>query len=161
MEGLDVLPVLLQQGDEEVHGEVDVLGQLVLRHLHIAHGHVEAEHLLHLELDGGLEVDHLGVEVVRVGDEGGELAGLVESWAQKPRDLLDQGVGAEESVVLLGEALHLLLVLVELLEVVGGHGLEALLLGLVTVSLVAQHAHVELLAGHELEPEGGGGERYG
>ena len=79
---------------------------------------------------------------------------LVESGSEQPRDLLDQGVGAEEGVVLLGEALHLLLVLVELLEVVGGHGLEALLLGLVTVGLVAQHTHVELLAGHKLQPEG-------
>ena len=77
---------------------------------------------------------------------------LVEPGSEEPRDLLDQGVGAEEGVVLLGEALHLLLVLVELLEVVGGHELDALGLGLVAVLLVAEQAHGELLAGHVLQP---------
>ena len=33
---LDVLPVLLQQRHEEVHGEADVLHQLLLRHVHVA-----------------------------------------------------------------------------------------------------------------------------
>ena len=46
MEGLDVLPVFLQQGDEEVHGQVDVLGELLLRHGNVAHCHVETEHLV-------------------------------------------------------------------------------------------------------------------
>ena len=80
MEGLHVLPVLLQQGDEEVHGQVHVLSQLLLSHLHVADGDVEAENLLHLELDGGLEVEHLGLDVIIVGDEGGELASLSRSW---------------------------------------------------------------------------------
>ena len=76
MQRLDVLPVLLEQRHQEVHGQVDVLGQLLLRHLHIAHGHVQAKNLLHLELDGGLEVQNLGVQVIGVGDQGGELTGL-------------------------------------------------------------------------------------
>ena len=79
VERLHVLPVLLQQGDEEVHGQVHVLSQLLLRHLHVADGDVEAENLLHLELDGGLEVEHLGLDVIVVGDEGGELASLSRS----------------------------------------------------------------------------------
>ena len=79
MEGLHVLPVLLQQGDEEVHGQVHVLSQLLLRHLHVADGNVKAEDLLHLELDGGLEVEHLGFDVIVVGDEGRELASLIRS----------------------------------------------------------------------------------
>ena len=80
VQGLHVLPVLLQQGDEEVHGQVHVLSQLLLRHLHVADGDVKAENLLHLELDGGLEVEHLGLDVIVVGDEGGELASLSRSW---------------------------------------------------------------------------------
>ena len=32
---LDVLPVLLQQRHEEVHGKADVLHQLLLRHVHV------------------------------------------------------------------------------------------------------------------------------
>ena len=76
VQGLHVLPVLLQQGDEEVHGEMDVLYELLLGHLHIAHRHGEAENLLHLELDGGLQVGDLGRQVVAVGHQGGELPGL-------------------------------------------------------------------------------------
>ena len=76
MEGLHVLPVLLQQGDEEVHGQVHVLSQLLLSHLHVADGDVEAENLLHLELDGGLQVEHLRLDVIGVGDQAGELASL-------------------------------------------------------------------------------------
>ena len=78
VKALHVLPVLLQQRDEEVHGQVDVLDELLLSHLHVAHGDAEAENLLHLELDGGLEVQGLLLQVVVVGDEGGELASLKE-----------------------------------------------------------------------------------
>ena len=76
VETLDVLPVLLQQRHEEVHGEVDVLDELLLRHLHVPDGDAEAEHLLHLELDGGLEVQNLLGQVVAVSHQGGELASL-------------------------------------------------------------------------------------
>ena len=48
--GLDVqrphvLPVLLQQGDEEVHGEMDILDKIVLSHTHVADSNRQAEHL--------------------------------------------------------------------------------------------------------------------
>ena len=76
MEGLDILPVLLQQRHEEVHGEMDVLSQLFLGHLNIANGNIQAENLLHLELDGGLQVEHLRLDVIGVGDQAGELASL-------------------------------------------------------------------------------------
>ena len=76
VEGLDVLPVLLQQGHQEVHGQVDVLSQLLLCHLNVSNGNVKAENLLHLELDGGLEVQGLLLQVVVVSDKGGELASL-------------------------------------------------------------------------------------
>ena len=76
VQGLDVLPVLLQQRHEEVHGQVDVLDELLLTHLHVAHGDAEAQNLLHLELDGGLEVQGLLLQVVVVSDKGGELASL-------------------------------------------------------------------------------------
>ena len=76
MEGLHVLPVLLQQGDEEVHGQVHVLSQLLLSHLHVADGDVKAENLLHLELDGGLQIQSLLLQVVIVGDQSWELTSL-------------------------------------------------------------------------------------
>ena len=77
---------------------------------------------------------------------------LVEAGSQEPGDLLDQGVGGEEGVIGGGELLHLLLVLVELLEVVGGHGGDAASLGLVNVLLVSEQTNPELLAGDVLQP---------
>ena len=76
VKGLHVLPVLLQQGDEEVHGEMDVLDELLLSHPDVADSHREAEDLLHLKLDGGLQVGDLGLQVVAVGHQGGELSSL-------------------------------------------------------------------------------------
>ena len=76
MQGLDVLPVLLQERHEEVHGQVDVLDELLLRHPDIADRHGQAEDLLHLELDGGLQVGYLSLQVVAVGHQSGELSGL-------------------------------------------------------------------------------------
>ena len=76
VQGLHVLPVLLQQGDEEVHGEMDVLDELLLSHPDIADRHGQAEDLLHLELDGGLQVQDLGLQVVAVGYQSGEFSCL-------------------------------------------------------------------------------------
>ena len=63
---------------------------------------------------------------------------LVKTRSQEPGDLLDQGVGGEEGIIGGGELLHLLLVLVELLEVVSAHGVHAQGLGLVNVGLISQ-----------------------
>merc|ERR1719504_492071 len=92
----------------------------------MANSNGQAEHLLHLELDGRLEVENLGVEVIRMSHQRGELSSLVETWTQKPWDLLDQSVRGKESVILLGQALNLLLVLVQLLQVISGHEVNAL-----------------------------------
>lgn len=40
-----VLPVLLQQGHQEVDGQVDVVDELILCHLHVPHSHSQTEHL--------------------------------------------------------------------------------------------------------------------
>ncbi len=172
VEALHVLPVLLEQRHQEVHGQADVLHQLVLGHLDVAHGDVQAEDLLHLELDGGLEDIDLLLEVIRVCHHGGELASLkrktlniskyfnirsfkylVQPRSQEPGDLLDKGVRAEESVIALGELLHLLLVLVELLEVVSAHGGDVLALGVINVLLVTEQTHLELPPGDVPQPK--------
>ena len=77
---------------------------------------------------------------------------LVKTRSQKPGDLLDQGVGGEEGIIGGGELLHLLLVLVELLEVVRAHSVHAQGLGLVNVGLVSQQTHLVLPPGHMLQP---------
>ena len=74
---LHILPVFLQQRNQEVHGQMDILDQLLLSHTDIADSHGQTEDLLHLELDGSLQVGDLGLQVVAVGDQGRELSGLI------------------------------------------------------------------------------------
>lgn len=94
VERLDVLPVLLEEGDEEVDayretGQItgvdghrgllirtqhDVGKNLVFAHLDVADSNTQAENLLQLELDSRLNFDDLVAEVFSMGDRGGELA---------------------------------------------------------------------------------------
>lgn len=164
--GLDVqrahvLPVLLQQRHEEVDGQVNVLHQLVLVHVDVSDGDGEAQHLLHLELDGGLDlVDLLGHRLA-VRQQTGELAGLVQSGAQQPGNLLDQRLGGQEGVVLLRQLLHQLLVLVQLLQRLGVHERHFGRLRLVAMLLVAQDAHLHLWLRDVLQPGGEENEEQG
>ena len=137
---LDVLPVLLQQRDEEVDGQHDVGHKLVLSHLNVANGNTETQHLLELELDGGLDLVHTLLEVVRVRHGRRELARLRETGAEQTRDLLDESLRGQESVVLLSELLDQLLVLVELLKVLDGHVVETDQLRTVNVRSIGENA---------------------
>ena len=76
METFDVLPMFLEERNQEVHSEADVLNELILRHLDVTNGHTQAENLLHLELDGGFHIVHLRLQVVHMSYHGGELSGL-------------------------------------------------------------------------------------
>jgi hypothetical protein len=156
----NVLPALLEEGDEVVDGQHDVGDQLVLGHADVADGDTHAENLLKLELDGGLDLGDLALEILVVGDWGWELAScgclsvrfwglrgglrgrhtLGETWTQETWDLLDQGVGSDESIVLASELLDQLLVLVELLQVIGGHGVNTTVLGTIDIVLVTENA---------------------
>lgn len=71
----NVLPALLEQGDEVVDGEHEVGNKLLLGHIDVADSDTKAQHLLELELDGGLDVVDLVLHVLGVGDGGRELAG--------------------------------------------------------------------------------------
>jgi hypothetical protein len=136
----DVLPALLQQRHEVVDRQHDVGDQLVLGHADVADGNTHAEHLLQLELDGGLDLGDLVGEVLSVGDGRGELSGLGETGAEETGNLLDEGVRGDESVVLACELLDELLVLVELLQIVRGHGVNAVVLGTIDIVLVTENA---------------------
>lgn len=146
--------MLLEEGNQEVDGHHDVGEELILGHLDVADSDTQAENLLKLELDGGTDLVSLVTDVIGVGDGGGELTGLVETRSQKTGNLLDQGLGSEESIVLLGELLDLLLVLVELLEVINGLELHADLLGLVAVKSITENADGHLGAGDVGEADG-------
>merc|ERR1719378_83609 len=156
VETLDVLPVLLQQGDQEVHGQVYVLDQFFLSHANVANSNTEAQNLLHLELDGGLQIQSLLLQVVIVGDQSWELTSLVQSWTQQSWDLLDEGVRGKESIIRSSKLLDLLLVLVQLLEVISRHGVHAKGLGLINMLLISQQTNLVLELGHVLQLDGSG-----
>jgi len=153
-QGLDVLPVLLEQRDQEVDGHHDVGKELILSHLNVTNSDTQAENLLKLELDGGTDLVGLLTDVIGVGDGGGELTGLVKTGSEKTGNLLDQNLGGEESIVLLGELLDLLLVLVELLQVINRLELHTDLLGLIAVKGITENANRHLGAGDVGETNG-------
>ena len=69
-----------------------------------------------------------------------ELAGFGETRTKETGNLLDEGFGGDEGVVLAGELLDELFVFVELLEVVGGHGIDAVVFSAVNVVLITKDA---------------------
>jgi len=147
-QGLDVLPVLLEKGDQEVDGHHNVGKELILSHVDVTDSDTQAKNLLQLELDGGTDLIGLLTNVIGVSDGGRELTSLVETRSQKTRNLLDQDFGSKESIVLLGELLDLLLVLVELLQVINGLELHTDLLGLIAVKGITENADGHLGAGN-------------
>merc|ERR1712142_60171 len=89
-----------------------------------------------------------------MGQHSWEFTSLVQTWTQKTWDLLDQRLGSEESIVLLGELLDQFLVLVELLEVISAHVWDTLGLGLVVVGGITDNADLLLWAGDVWQLDG-------
>jgi len=79
---------------------------------------------------------------------------LGETGAEQTGDLLDQGVGSDEGVVLASQLLDELLVFVELLQVVGAHGVDTAVLGTIDVVLVTEDADAHVRAGDGREADG-------
>jgi len=152
----NVLPLLLKKRGEEVTGQLGVDGDFLLVHAHVADGDVEAHNLLHLELDGGLDLVDFLLHVILGGEEGGELAGLGKTGTEETGDLLDHVVGGEEEVVTLGKLLDELLVLVELLEVLNAHVVDTDAVGLLAMDGVTEDAALEVGAGDGGEFKGSG-----
>ena len=152
-ESADILPILLQQRDKEVDTKRDVGGKFFWGHIGVSDSNRQAENLLHLELDGGLEFFNLGGQGIGVGQDGRELAGLVEARTEDTGNLLDERFGGEEGIISLGELLDQLLVFVELLEVISGHARDIFSLGFITVLLVTEDADLHLGTGDVAESE--------
>jgi len=146
VEHANILPVLLQQGHEEVDAHLSVLEDLLLLHFTVANGHSHAQNLLQLELHHSLGLHHLGLQGFLVGHKSRKLSGLVQTRAEQPGNLLNNRLGCEKSVVLLGQLLHELLVLVHLLQALNIHALHADLVSLLDMLSVPEHAHPHLRA---------------
>ena len=154
--GLEVLPILLEEGDEEVDGEGGVLTDFFFLHVDVADAAAEAENLLELELDGGADFLDLVLEIVSEGNSGGELVSTVHVGADNTGNGLNDGFGGEESVILRAHLLDELLVLVELLEVFHGHSGDTFLLGDVFVQKIANDGDLVVGAADVGEAEGAG-----
>jgi hypothetical protein len=145
VQALDVLPVLLEEGNKEVDGHVDVLDKLVLGQGNVSDGNTQAKNLLHLQLDGLLLNIHEILQVTVGGQQDGELLGSVQSRTKKTGNVTNQAVGGEEDIVVVGHLLDDLLVLVHGLQVIDGLVGNTEGDGLVAVRLVTENAELEVL----------------
>merc|ERR1719312_1301454 len=135
---------------------MNVLDKFFLGHSNVANSNTEAQNFLHLELDGGLQIQSLLLQVVIVGHQGWELTSLIQSWTQQSWDLLDEGVRSKESIIGSSKLLNLLLVLVQLLKVISRHGVHAKGLGFINMLLISQQTNLVLELGHVLQLDGSG-----
>ena len=55
VQSVDVLPVLLQQGHQEVDRDQDVLTKLIIVHTNVTDGNTDTQDLLQLELNVGTD----------------------------------------------------------------------------------------------------------
>jgi len=140
VERLDVLPVFLEQRDEEVNAQHDVTEDLVVAHLDVPDSDTQAQDFLQLEFDGRADFNKFVAHVLGVSDGGWELAGLGQTGTEETRDLLDQSLGSQEGIILLGELLDELLVLVQLLQIIDRHILEVDLLSTIDISSISKDA---------------------
>jgi hypothetical protein len=145
VEGLDVLPALLEKRDEEVDATLDVGLDLLLSKRNIGNGNTKAEGLLHLELDLGLELKNLSGKVISVLDDGRELTGTVEGRTVQLGDLTKNSLRSKEAVVLLAELLKRLLVTTDGLQAINTHAGKTELLGLIKVDLITKDANLDVL----------------
>lgn len=152
--GLDVLPPLLELRGEEVEGRHDILSYFGRRHFDVADGPVESDSLLELDLDGGLALKNLQLQVL-IGSKGQRGAAcLREPWAGVNRDLTDKRLRRKEDVVGLSELLDLLGVLVELLEMLYLYVVQAKLLGTIGIASIGNDAELQVLLGYVGKDEG-------
>jgi hypothetical protein len=152
----NVLPALLQQRNQVVDGQHDVGDELLRVHVDVSDGNTHAENLLQLELDGRLDLVDAASQVIGMRDGGRELAGLGKTRSQETRNLLDQSLRSNEGIVLASKLLDELLVLVQLLEIVDGHGVNATVLSTIKIVLVTQNADAHVGAGDRGQADGAG-----
>jgi hypothetical protein len=144
VEGLDVLPSLLQQGDQEVDRHVDVLSEFFFVHSGNTDGGTHTEDLLQLESNGGLDFLNLIFDLFVFTDGNGEFADLVKGVTHKLGDLLHQGFRSKKDIERLSPLLDELLVLVEFLGTFDIDATNIDLLGLVTMDGSSDKANLSV-----------------
>lgn len=159
VEGLDVLPSLLQEGDEEVDCHLNVDGQFLWLQSDVTDGNTDAKNLLQLELDSALEIVDLLFDVFGVGEQDWELVCLVQMWSEQTWNLTNDGFGSQKAVVLVCELLDGLLLLVllhvsELFEFVHVEEWDSELLCLITMLFVSENAELVLGLGDAWQLDG-------
>lgn len=156
MDGLKVVPLLLQEGGKEVEGHDNVLSELIIGHLLVTGSNVEAGDLLELPLDGSLNVVDLLLEWVVVSNWLREHTNSVKDWTEDNWDLLDKSISGEEEGVFLGPLLDLLLILVEFLQVikVGAVDFDTRGFELISVLLIGNQADLEVWSWDVWESDG-------
>lgn len=145
VDGLEVVPSLLEHGDEEVEGHHDVSLEFFVVHVSFTDGTSHAGDLSELELNGSSGVVDGGDKGLSLGDDGGEHLDSVKDGSDDNGDSLQTGIGSEEEIELLGPLLDELLVLVELLKLIKGGDIdiELVLLGLFLVLGISDEADLE------------------
>jgi len=153
------VPSLLEHGDQEVEGHHDVLLELFVGEVSSADGATHAGDLSELELNGSSGVVDGGGKRLGLGDDGGEHLDSVEDGSNNNGDSLQDGIGSEEEIELLGPLLDEFLVLVELLELVKRGEVEVtesgeILGGFNSMLLIGDEANLEVGSGRVGESDG-------
>lgn len=118
MEGSDVLPSLLHEGDQEVDAHGNVLSEGFLAHFSSSDGSTHAVNLLGLEFDGLLQLLDLGGDLFSFDDVDGESVHLDQHVSEKLGGLFANAFGGKENVVFLSPLFDFVFVLIEGLETV-------------------------------------------
>jgi len=136
--------LLLEKRCQKVSSKLGVDNDLLLVHISVSDRNVEAHNLLHLELDGGLDLIDLFLHIITGGKKGGELTSLGKTGSKKTRDLLNHVIGSKEEIILLGKLLDELLVLVKLLKILDRHVVNTDTVSLLTMGSVSEHAALKV-----------------
>jgi len=152
----NVLPSLLEEGNQEVDTHVDVLSELFITEVDGTNGGSEAENLLKLESDSGSKFLDLFSDVFGFSQRDWEFIDLIENVSGELRDLFHEGFRSKELVVWLGPLLDELLVLVEFLKTIDIDERNASLLSLVAVSSSTNKSNLSLRVRLSRESDGSG-----
>jgi hypothetical protein len=143
------VPSLLEERHKEVKSHHDVLTDLVITHVLAAGGNAHARNLTQLELHGGLDVLEREDKRLVLAHGGGEHLNSGKNRSDDDGHLLQDGIGSNENIVLLGPLFNELLVLVELFEFIktGDSNVDIIVFDLSLVLLISDQADLKSGAG--------------